>query len=164
MIGLLIGRFQPFHLGHLDAVKFALSKSDKLLLCIGSSNLHSERSNPFTADERRAMIESSITFEMAQRIQTYYIPDVNNHEKWIDGINAVVPKYDAVFSNDELTRHVYSRRGINTVSIPFSDREHLSGTNIRSRMAANLDWKHLVPHGSCAVLEKIDAAERLRHL
>ena len=25
MIGLLIGRFQPFHLGHLDAVRFALS-------------------------------------------------------------------------------------------------------------------------------------------
>ena len=26
MIGFLIGRFQPFHLGHFAAIKFALSK------------------------------------------------------------------------------------------------------------------------------------------
>ena len=30
MNGLLIGRFQPFHLGHLEALQFALSKVDKI--------------------------------------------------------------------------------------------------------------------------------------
>ena len=38
MNGLLIGRFQPFHLGHLEALQFALSKVDKLWVGLGSSN------------------------------------------------------------------------------------------------------------------------------
>ena len=38
MDGLLIGRFQPFHLGHLEALQFALSKVDKLWVGLGSSN------------------------------------------------------------------------------------------------------------------------------
>ncbi|ABK78173.1 hypothetical protein CENSYa_1551 [Cenarchaeum symbiosum A] len=37
MDGLLIGRFQPFHLGHLAAVRFALSRADRVWLGIGSS-------------------------------------------------------------------------------------------------------------------------------
>ena len=38
MNGLLIGRFQPFHLGHLEALQFALSKVEKLWVGLGSSN------------------------------------------------------------------------------------------------------------------------------
>ena len=53
MNGLLIGRFQPFHLGHLEALKFALSKVDNLWLGLGSSNKSIEKSNPFSAEERK---------------------------------------------------------------------------------------------------------------
>ena len=53
MIGFLIGRFQPFHLGHLEAIKFALSKVEHLHVGIGSSNKSHEKRNPFTADERK---------------------------------------------------------------------------------------------------------------
>ena len=60
MNGLLIGRFQPFHLGHLEAVNFALSKVDMLFIGIGSSNKSNQIRNPFTADERKEMIISSL--------------------------------------------------------------------------------------------------------
>lgn len=60
MNGLLIGRFQPFHMGHLSAVKFALSQVEKLWIGIGSSNKSHEKRNPFTADERKEMILSSL--------------------------------------------------------------------------------------------------------
>jgi len=53
MNGLLIGRFQPFHLGHLEALKFASSKVDNLWLGLGSSNKSIEKSNPFSAEERK---------------------------------------------------------------------------------------------------------------
>ena len=36
MNGLLIGRFQPFHFGHLEAVCFGLSKVDTLFIGIGT--------------------------------------------------------------------------------------------------------------------------------
>ena len=35
--GLFVGRFQPFHLGHLDMVKYALTEVDELIIVIGSA-------------------------------------------------------------------------------------------------------------------------------
>ena len=49
MQGLLIGRFQPFHLGHFEALQFALSKVDKLWVGLGSSNKPTQKNNPFSA-------------------------------------------------------------------------------------------------------------------
>ena len=70
MIGFLIGRFQPFHLGHLEAIKFALAKVEHLHVGIGSSNKSHEERNPFTADERKKMILSSIDDEFQKTCQS----------------------------------------------------------------------------------------------
>ena len=164
MNGLLIGRFQPFHLGHLEAFRFALSKVDKLWIGIGSSNKPSEKNNPFTADERKEMILSSIDNSISNKIQIFYIPDLENHEKWIENIDLIVPDYDVIFTNDELTKSLYSNKGKNVVSIPFKQRQILSGTNIRNMIESDQDWEMLVPEGTKTVLKKIGANSRLKIL
>jgi nicotinamide-nucleotide adenylyltransferase len=164
VIGLLIGRFQPFHLGHLDAVKFALSNVDELLIGIGSSNRFNEKRNPFTADERREMIESSLDGVTLKKVRIYYIPDVNDHERWTHHVDEIVPSYDMVFSNDEFTHTLFGKRGIKVISVPLKQREILSGTDIRGKIRDNLDWSGLVPEGTKKVLLKIDAKNRLTNL
>ncbi|HET6517153.1 MAG TPA: nicotinamide-nucleotide adenylyltransferase [Nitrosopumilaceae archaeon] len=164
MNGLLIGRFQPFHLGHLEAIKFALSKVDKLWIGIGSSNKPIEKQNPFSADERKQMILSSINESILNRIQIFYIPDLANHEKWIDNIEKIVPKFEIVFSNDELTQFLYSKRGIKVFSVPFTNRDILSGTNIRDKIQSNQKWENLVPDGTNKILKELDANNRLNSL
>ena len=101
MIGFLIGRFQPFHLGHLEAIKFALSKVEHLHIGIGSSNKSHEVRNPFTPDERKKMILSSVGDELSTKLSIHYIPDVNDHSKWTHLVDEIVPEYDVVFSNDD---------------------------------------------------------------
>ena len=65
MNGLLIGRFQPFHLGHLEALQFALSKVEKLWVGLGSSNKPLQKKIIlFQAEERQEMILSSIDKSM----------------------------------------------------------------------------------------------------
>ena len=164
MNGLLIGRFQPFHLGHLEAIRFALSKVDKLWIGIGSSNKSSEKNNPFTADERNEMILSSIGMSISNKIQIYYIPDLEDHEKWIQNIDLIVPDFDVVFTNDELTQSLYSKRGKKVIPVPFKDREVLSGTNIRNKILSDQDWETLVPDGTKTVLKKMGANNRLKIL
>lgn len=164
MNGLLIGRFQPFHLGHLDALHFALSKVDKLWIGLGSSNKPLEKNNPFSAEERKEMILSSIDESMKQRIQIYFIPDLENHIKWIELIDTIVPKFDIIFTNDELTRHLYSKRDVEVLSIPFSKRDILSGTNIRDMIISNQKWENLVPEGTKNFLYKTSAKHRLKNL
>jgi nicotinamide-nucleotide adenylyltransferase len=164
MDGLLIGRFQPFHLGHLDALRFALSKVDKLWIGLGSSNKPLEKNNPFSAEERKEMILSSIDKSMKQRIQIYFIPDLENHIKWIEFIATLVPKFDVIFTNDELTRHLYSKRDVEVLSIPFVNRDILSGTNIRDMIISDQKWEDLVPEGTKNFLYKTSAKQRLKNL
>ena len=164
MDGLLIGRFQPFHLGHLDAVLFGLSRTENLFICIGSSNKSNERRNPFSAEERREMIVSSIEPSMADRLKIFDIPDVGDHEKWTFEIDKIVPKYDIVFTNDEFTKTLFEKREMNVVPVVLKDREKFSGTNIRELIAGNKNWQDLVPQGTQKVLDNLNAKERLKNL
>jgi len=164
MDGLLIGRFQPFHLGHLDAVLFGLSRTENLFIGIGSSNKSNERRNPFSAEERTEMIISSIESSMIDRLKIFDIPDVDNHEKWTFEIDQLVPKYDVVFTNDEFTKTLFEKRKIDVIPVVLKDREKFSGTNIRELIADDKNWQDLVPHGTRNVLEKINAKERLKNL
>ena len=164
MNGLLIGRFQPFHLGHLEALRFALSKVDKLWVGLGSSNKPLQKNNPFSAEERKKMILSSIDDSIKKRIEIYFIPDLENHLKWIDLIDTIVPKFDVIFTNDELTRHLYSKKNVQVISIPFSKRDILSGTNIRDRILSDQKWENLVPDGTKIFLNKINVKDRLKIL
>lgn len=164
MNGLLIGRFQPFHLGHLDALRYALSKVDNLWLGIGSANKSPEKNNPFSAEERKMMILSSIDDSISNRIQIFFIPDLENHEKWIEMIDTIVPKFEIIFSNDDLTKHLYSKRGTKIEPVPFTNRNSLSGTNIRDKITSDQKWEHLVPEGTKKILEKIGAKSRLKNL
>ena len=164
MNGLLIGRFQPFHLGHLDALRFALTKVEKLWIGIGSSNKPNEKNNPFSADERKEMILSSIDEDILKKIQIFFIPDLDNHIKWIENIDSLVPDFDIVFTNDKLTQSLYSKRGKKVISVPFTDRDNLSGTNIRKKILSDQNWQKLVPNGTKTVLEKVSANNRLKIL
>ena len=164
MQGLLIGRFQPFHLGHFEALQFALSKVDKLWVGLGSSNKPTQKNNPFSAQERKEMILSSIDDSMKEKISIYFIPDLDNHIKWIEKIDTIVPKFDVIFSNDELTKHLYSKRSIQVVPIPFLKRQTLSGTRIRELMVSDQKWDDLVPKGTKNYLIDIGAKDRLKNL
>ena len=164
MNGLLIGRFQPFHLGHLDAVLFGLSRTENLFIGIGSSNKSNENRNPFSAKERREMIISSIEPSMAERTKIFDIPDVGDHEKWAFEIDKIVPKYDVVFTNDEFTQTLFEKREMNVIPVVLKDREKFSGTNIRNLITEDKNWRDLVPQGTRNVLDSINAKERLKNM
>lgn len=55
-----IGRFQPFHNGHEQIVKFGLAKAEKLIILVGSANSARSLKNPFTFEERKEFILDSI--------------------------------------------------------------------------------------------------------
>jgi nicotinamide-nucleotide adenylyltransferase len=161
MNGLLIGRFQPFHKGHLSAVTFGLSKVENLWIAIGSSNKSHEKKNPFTADERKEMILTSLDEETLKRVRIFFVPDIGDHEKWTYHVDSITPKYDVVFSNDDFTTSLYKKRGIKVIEVPLLEREIISGTRIRELLTTDQDWASLVPDGTRRVLLKIDAKGRL---
>ena len=174
MDGLLVGRFQPFHLGHLHALRFALSQVDRLWLGLGSSNRPIGRNDPFSAPERKEMILSSVGGPIRERISIYPIPDLDDHARWVEMIDGIVPKFQTVFSNDPMTARLYSKRPVRVVPIPFLNRGDLSGTNVRNLLvaappsaataSADHGWERLVPEGTRDFLIRSGARERLKDL
>ena len=64
--GVFIGRFQPFHIGHEHIIRQALDQVKHLIVLVGSANVARDPRNPFTFDERAAMIRSSFAYEIAE--------------------------------------------------------------------------------------------------
>jgi len=110
------------------------------------------------------MIESSLDWTSLKKIRIYDIPDLDDHKKWADSINAIVPKFDAVFTNDQMTSHIYSHRGTAVFPIPFENRGLLSGTGIRKKILNGEDWEDCVPDGTRNVLIRSGASDRLKGL
>jgi bifunctional NMN adenylyltransferase/nudix hydrolase len=55
-ITVMIGRFNPLHLGHCHVLSRALETSDLLIVLVGSSGQARSLKNPFSFDERKQMI------------------------------------------------------------------------------------------------------------
>ena len=164
MNGFLIGRFQPFHPGHLEAVNFALSKVEQLYIGIGSSNKSHQLRNPFTVEERKQMILSSLDENIIKRVSIYEIPDLDDHSKWVSSVDEIIPEYDIVFSNDDFTHSLYEKKEKEVIPVVLKSWSNLSGTNIRRLIQTDGDWRDLVPNGTKNILLKNDVKNMLRDL
>jgi nicotinamide-nucleotide adenylyltransferase len=166
LVGLLVGRFQPFHRGHLKAVHFALERVRELYIGVGSSQLSHEARNPFTTAERIAMIRAALLEEEIDpaRWCLIPIPDVEAHALWVDQVNLLVPRYDLVFSNDPLTQLLFRERGVRVIEVPLLERSIYSATEVRRRMIEGGDWHSLVPPAVARIIESIDGVSRVRSL
>ena len=73
-------------------------------------------------------------------------------------------KYDVVFTNDDFTHELYSKRGKSIISVELKSRSDLSGTNIRNLISTDQNWKQFLPSGTIDVLSEIDPKKRLSDL
>jgi nicotinamide-nucleotide adenylyltransferase len=165
LTGLFIGRFQPFHLGHMTTIKFALNYVEELVVVIGSAQKSHEIRHPFTAGERIQMINNSLNADNevnTKRILLIPIPDIDIHSLWTHQIDVLVPSYSVVFTNDYFTTLLFNERGIKVIQPRLYQREELSATEIRSRIANNGDWKKLVTPQTTQVIESIAGVQRIK--
>jgi nicotinamide-nucleotide adenylyltransferase len=165
-VGLLVGRFQPFHLGHLEAVKYALKGVDYLYVVVGSAQRSHERDNPFTAAERITMIKSALDGNGVDPSKWMAIPiaDADSHSLWVATIVSMVPKFDIVFTNDALTFLLFNEEGAEVKAVPYFDRSQYSATNVRSRILERKDWVSLVPPQVAKLVREFGGVERVRAL
>jgi bifunctional NMN adenylyltransferase/nudix hydrolase len=83
-LAVVIGRFQPFHNGHLSILKTAAEISDNILVIIGSSFIARNIKNPFTFDERESMILAAAAGESIKGVHCApVVDDLYNDQQWI---------------------------------------------------------------------------------
>jgi bifunctional NMN adenylyltransferase/nudix hydrolase len=94
-LAVVIGRFQPFHLGHLALLEHALAIAPRALLIVGSAGGPRQAKNPFSAPERVAVIEASLTAEQRARVKFATIRDYYDEARWAGAVKAAVARVSA---------------------------------------------------------------------
>lgn len=116
-LGVFIGRFQPFHRGHLFSVLQALESCQRLLIVIGSIHRARNVRNPFTFEERVQMLRDNFLHydgehgtNINDRIIIEGVRDyLYNDTPWVNDIKTLV--------NEHRTEH-------DSVSIVGFDKDH----------------------------------------
>jgi nicotinamide-nucleotide adenylyltransferase len=164
--GLYIGRFQPFHLGHLEAVKHILGKVDELVIVVGSAHDSHTLDNPFTAGERITMIRLALKEAKidANRYTVLPLPDAEFHKVWVSHLLSQTPSFDLVFTNEPLTGRLLKEAGMRVEKIPMFNRALFTATEVRKRIIEAKKWEVLLPRSVAAYVKQIKGEERMREI
>lgn len=86
-----IGRFQPFHQGHLSVVTQGLARADKLIVLLGSAFQPPSTRNPWNVEEREQMLRACLAPDDNRRVITAPLMDAPyNDDAWVRNVQATV--------------------------------------------------------------------------
>ena len=166
MRGLLVGRMQPVHDGHLDVIKRILEDVNEVIIGIGSAQLSHTIKDPFTAGERVMMLTKALTENGIPASKYYIIPiqDVACNSIWVAHVKMLTPPFTTVYSGNSLVQRLFEEDGHPVKVPPLFNRKLYSGTEVRRRMLENEDWQSLVPKSVIEVINEIEGVSRLQDL
>lgn len=157
-LALFIGRFQPFHKGHLYSLKKCLELAESVIVAVGSSQESGTKNNPWDFETREKMIEDVLQGLPSQVVA---IPDVFNDQKWGELILAVIGRagcrVDQVVGvgNNEWTNRILKNIGVDVYETGLYRRDELEGIKIRDLIKqGDASWKARVPERVVKWVEK----------
>jgi len=142
-VSVFIGRFQPFHLGHLQNVKKALDNSSKIIINIGSSFNAPNMKNPFSFEQRREMILADLKLAEVDlaRVEIEPLADFYyQEERWEDNLIANVTKHSNITDKIVVVGHQKDASSYYLKSFPEWD--YLSVENYKNYNATDFRKKY----------------------
>lgn len=164
MRGLMMGRFQPFHLGHLDLVKQILKECDEVVIAVTSSQFNYLEKDPFTAGERIEMIHNSIKESDLDLTRCIILSLENqfNIAAWPSYLRSMLPHFDKVYSGNDYVKMLLADSNIDVVTPSFLDRGQFNATKIRKMIISDENWEKMVPSAVSEFIKKINGKNRLK--
>lgn len=169
---LYIGRFQPFHMGHADAVRQIFQKFSHedihLFIGIGSAENNFLEKNPLTAGERFQIIRDAL-LEMGIAPENFSILPIRNidhYALWPYHVQQLMPPIDIFFSGSLLVKTLWKQSFPNTEIFALEQREKISGTVLREKLRTG-DTQNIQKFLLPSVLnniKKIGLAKRLQKM
>jgi nicotinamide-nucleotide adenylyltransferase len=157
-VALFIGRFQPFHNGHLYSLEKCLEIADKVTIAVGSSQESGTENNPWDYTVRKQMIcevvrERGIEGRVEKIISC---PDNPSDSIWLSEIKKRAGTFDVVVSNNTWVLEIMKGAGYAVIESGLFNRDELEGVKIREMMRKGDEgWKLRVPK---EVLGQIDVS------
>ena len=175
--GIVIGRFQPFHLAHQDLIQHAINVSEKVIVILGSARSASDVKNPFTPAMREEIIRACFPNENLEfrAVRDYPYNDHYWTTEIQNNVNEVVEedgdenaKVAIVgFFKDKSSYYLNMFPQWNFEEFYPNDKKFLSinGTNIREKYFVEDDsWNKQVPEKVANYLNAFTTTETFPYL
>lgn len=173
--GIYIGRFQPFHLGHLQTIAQALEQADEVILILGSHRVAPDIRNPWSAEERIEMLKDCLSPDDLSRIHFLPMRDwLYSDNLWLSAVQQQV--FDitkrnpsvAVLGHRKDASSYYLELFPQWDYVETGNYQNLNSTEIR-RAYFGEDYRPemivaMVPPGVTQFLERFRASDRYREL
>ena len=153
--GLILGRFQPLHMGHLSLFEAVIDNQQELLVCLGSSNEERTKRNPYSSSERIQMIKAVLS-NYDCKYDIFEIPDINNNDLYVKHLEKIVPEFDIVYSGNTLVKSLFEEAGYSVIVPKLVNREAWQGVSIRQAMMDGDDWEMDVPAVVANIISEIE--------
>jgi nicotinamide-nucleotide adenylyltransferase len=164
----MIGRFQPFHNGHLKLAHQILNECEKLIIAVGSSQFNFTFSNPFTAGERIYFIHNSLVESKIELNRVYILPisNLENNAIWVQQLKSMLPKFDSIYSGNKFVQELlsHSSETFRIHTPKFYNKNQCNGTNIRMNIVMNKKWRNFVPKAVYKIILDLDGVQRIKVL
>ncbi len=157
-VALFIGRFQPFHNGHLYSLEKCLEIAEKVTIVVAKSNVSETKDDPWDYKLRKMMVCEVIRGErIEERVERICsCPDNPSDKVWLREIKKRAGKFDIVVSNNPWVLSIFKEAGYETSESGLYNRDELEGVKIREMMRGGDErWKLRV---SKEVLGQIDVS------
>jgi len=147
-VALFIGRFQPFHNGHLYSLLKCLEIADKVTIVVAKSNISGTQNDPWDYRLRKMMVCEVVRANgMQDKIQRICsCPDNPSDKVWLSELKKRAGKFDVVVSNNEWVLSIMKGVGYQVFESGLYNRDELEGVKIRAMMRSGDEkWKSRVP-------------------
>ena len=102
---LLIGRFEPVHSGHIALLQEALRQAPQVIVVVGSAWQARSPKNPFTWQEREAMLQGALSEADRARVRVLPVRDYYNEAVWVQAVRRGVTQCTAPGARIALVGH-----------------------------------------------------------
>jgi nicotinamide mononucleotide adenylyltransferase len=164
------GRFQPFHVGHLEYMSGAAARSDQLFVGITNPDparikpepsdplRHLPESNPWSYSNRLLMAKAAATDLGLDLANVHVIPfPVNEPELWPAYVPEGVTQYLRLFSEWGGTKlERMQEAGYEVIVLDEGAEKQVSGADVREALREGGDWESLVPPGVARVIRQLE--------
>ncbi len=148
-LAVCIGRFQPFHNGHLSLLHQALEQAPFCIVVLGSAHQARTPKNPFTWQERAEMIRLALPDVDQARLRYLPMRDFYNETRWAQAVHDEVTQIGlkighrapqvALIGHFKDASSNYLRRFSAWELIPLARQPHADATQIRDTLFAHAD-------------------------
>ena len=167
--GMVHGRFQPFHNGHLEYLNGAAVRCEEIFVGITNPDparvlpeesdplRHLPESNPWSYVERMLMVKAAASDAGIEPDRLHVVPfPVNEPELWAAYVPDDVVQFIRLFSDWGGTKLDRLRdAGFEVVVLDEGADKEISGADVRAALREGGDWESLVPPGVAALLREM---------